>query len=59
MAIRQESLGSENHQIDSVVRFIHRKSADFFSRIKSISKIALAWAVLRENNSSNLIVIGS
>jgi hypothetical protein len=59
MAIHQESLGSENHQIHPFVRFIHRESADFFSKIESISKIALAWAVSRENNNDNLIAIAS
>jgi hypothetical protein len=57
MTIHQESLGSENHQTHPFVRFIHRKSADFFSRIESISEIALAWAVLRDNNSNYLIIV--
>jgi hypothetical protein len=59
MIIHQGSLGSENHQIHPFVRFIHRKSADFVSGIESISEIALVWAILRENNSNNLIAIAS
>jgi hypothetical protein len=43
MVVHQESLGSENHQIHPFVKFIHRKSADFFSGIESISETALVF----------------
>jgi hypothetical protein len=59
MTIHQEPLGTENYQIRPFVRFIRRNSADFFSRIELISEIALAWAVLRENNSDNLVPIAN
>jgi hypothetical protein len=59
MTIHQESLGSESHQIHPFVRFTHRKSADFFSRIESISEIVLVWAVFREKDSNNLIAIAN
>jgi hypothetical protein len=59
MIIHQESLGIENRQIWSFLRFIHRNGGSFLHRPWSISERALVCFILRENSSNDLSDITS